>query len=291
MHAGIAQTALAAWLDARAHEGQLLLRVEDIDQPRVVPGAEADILRDLEWLGLDWDGPVVRQSERYGAYASAIDTLREQGRIFACTCSRKEVREAAAREPSVASAPHGADGPRYPGTCRDGHPPRPGRTPSLRLRTEAGDRCELVDRRLGPLSQDVHAEVGDFVLRRADELWAYQLAVTVDDLQAGVTSIVRGEDLFGSSPRQLLLRRLLEPEAADPVFLHTPLVLDEDGKRLAKRDGATALARRREARDSAERIIGELAFGLGLIDRPEPCAPRDLLSVWSARYPPRAHRS
>lgn len=287
MHAGIAQTALAAWLDARAHDGRLLLRIEDIDRPRVMEGAEEGILRDLEWLGLTWDGPVLRQSERDEAYRAALDALERQGRIFPCTCSRKEVRAAAARgEPGEASAPHGPDGPRYPGTCRNHFRPRPGRTPALRLRTEPGDRVAHTDRRLGLIDQDVHWSVGDFVLRRADGLWAYQLAVTVDDLGTGVSSVVRGEDLFGSTPRQLWLRSLLDPGAPPPTTLHTPLVIGPDGRRLAKRDGATAVAGRRAEGTPAEVVVGELAAGLGLLDTPEPVRPEALIDRWAERYPP-----
>lgn len=281
-HLGIAQTALVAWLDARAHDGRLLLRIEDVDTPRVVPGAETDLLRDLAWLGLDWDGPVLRQSARGAAYRDALARLDALGRVFSCTCSRKEIR--------AASAPHGPreDGPRYPGTCRGGARPRPDRTPAIRFRTRPEDRTVHVDRRLGRLEQDVDAAVGDFVLRRADGLWAYQLAVTVDDLAQGVSCVVRGADLLGSTPRQLTLRRALDPEAPPLETLHTPLVLGPDGRRLAKRDGATAIAARRAVGEPPEHLVGEMAAALGLLPAPEPIAARDLVAPWRARLVPQA---
>ena len=258
IHLGIARTSLAAWLDARAAGGVLLLRIEDIDTDRCVKGAADDIMRDLEWLGLSWDygpdtgGPHApyTQSERTDRYLAALDVLGQQGRTFLCTCSRKEIA-------LTASAPHGPsdEGPRYPGTCRDAFRPRPGRNPAVRLRTELGDVITHHDRALGALDQDVHAAVGDFILRRTDGLWAYQLAVTVDDLAQGVTTIIRGADLAGSTPRQLLLRRLLDADAGPVDTLHVPLMLGEDGQRLAKRSGSTTVAAHREAGRRPEAVL------------------------------------
>ncbi|MEO1339140.1 MAG: glutamate--tRNA ligase family protein, partial [Myxococcota bacterium] len=192
IHVGIARTSLLAWLDARAHHGQLLLRIEDIDRTRCRDDAESEIIRDLQWLGLNWDeapdgtGPMgsYRQSDRSSFYLTALDQLFAAGRVYPCTCSRKEIALAA-------SAPHGPadEGPRYPETCRAGARPKPGRRPALRLRTDPTDVIAHRDRRLGELGHDVHAIVGDFVIRRSDEHWAYQLAVSIDDALQGVTDV------------------------------------------------------------------------------------------------------
>lgn len=278
IHLGIVRTSLAAWLDARAHGGALLLRIEDIDTVRTVPGASDEIRYDLEWLGLDWDGPVVVQSERFDRYQAALDRLSAQGRTFGCTCTRREI--------ALASAPHGPseDGPRYPGTCRGGFAPKPDRAPAIRLRTEPEDEVRHADRRLGPLDQNVYEAVGDFVLKRTDGLWAYQLAVTVDDLEQGVTCVVRGEDLAGSTPRQLLLRRLLDPAAGPLDSLHVPLMLGPDNKRLAKRSGSTTVAAHREAGSSAPVIIGRLAAELGLVPAGTVAWPGELVEAWAQRW-------
>ena len=288
IHLGIARTSLAAWLDARSLGGTLILRIEDIDAHRTVPGADDDLRRDLEWLGLSWDhgpdrggphAPYV-QSARTERYLAALERLAGLGRTFLCTCSRREIA-------LTASAPHGPadEGPRYPGTCRAAFRPRPGRTPAVRLRTEPGDVVTHTDRALGPLDQDVHAAVGDFVLRRTDGLWAYQLAVTVDDLTQGVTTIVRGADLAASTPRQLLLRHLLDPSAGPVDTLHVPLMLGEDGQRLAKRSGATTVAAHREAGRRPEAVIGALAAGLGLVPEGVEVRPEELVEAWRARWP------
>ena len=215
------------------------------------------------------------QSERTDRYLAALDVLGQQGRTFLCTCSRKEIA-------LTASAPHGPsdEGPRYPGTCRDAFRPRPGRNPAVRLRTELGDVITHHDRALGALDQDVHAAVGDFILRRTDGLWAYQLAVTVDDLAQGVTTIIRGADLAGSTPRQLLLRRLLDADAGPVDTLHVPLMLGEDGQRLAKRSGSTTVAAHREAGRRPEAIIGELAAGLGLVPEGVEVSAEELVEAW-----------
>lgn len=276
LHVGVARTALAAWLDARRAGGRLLLRIEDIDRPRTVEGAASQIMRDLEWLGLTWDEEVVFQSERLERYEAALERLSAAGRIYRCTCSRKEI--------AVASAPHaGEEGPRYPGTCRDGFRARPGRTPAVRLRTEPGDTVEHVDRLRGAVAQDVFADVGDFVLRRADEMWAYQLAVTVDDLEQGVTCVVRGADLLSSTPRQLLLRRLLAPSAPPLDTLHVPLLLGPEKKRLAKRDGAIAVADQRDAGVTAPRLIGHLAASLGVVPPKTEARLEELIPLWEPR--------
>lgn len=282
LHLGGARTALAAWLAARAAGGAYVVRVEDLDGPRVVPGAEERILEDLAWLGLDWDeGPDVggphapyRQSLRLARYDAAVERLLAGGSAFRCWCSRAEVARAAA-------APHGPadDGPRYPGTCRArATPPPRDRRPSVRLRVDAED-LGFVDGVHGRVVEDVSTTVGDFVIRRADGIPAYQLAVVVDDAGMAITDVVRGDDLIGSTARQLLLYRALG--AAPPRFAHVPLVLGPDGARLSKRHGAIGVRALRERGRSAEHVIGLLAATLGLVPDGTECAPRDLVAGFS----------
>lgn len=235
LHAGSLVAALASWLDARAHGGRWLLRMEDVDTPRTVPGAADTIMAQLNALGLHWDGDIMWQSQRNAAYQSAFDTLAACGLIYGCGCTRREIADSALRGQT---AP-GADGERpYPGTCRHGLPPgRQAR--AWRLRVPDGiERFE--DRWLGPQEQDVAAAVGDFALRRADGLWAYQLAVVVDDAEQGVTDVVRGADLLSSTARQRVLGRLL---GVPPLrYLHVPLILDTvSGLKLSKQNGAAAI--------------------------------------------------
>jgi len=279
IHLGIARTGLAAWLDARAHDGSLRMRMEDIDLGRTVAGSADSILLDFEWLGLTWDGPVMVQSERFELYQAALEGLTQRDRTFPCTCSRKEIALAS-------SAPHGPsdEGPRYPGTCRQGALDKPGRRPSVRLRTRPTDLVSHTDRLLGPLDQDVDAQVGDFVLKRADGMWAYQMAVTVDDLAQGITCIVRGDDLASSTPRQLLLRRLLDHDAPPLQTLHVPLMLDADGRRMAKRAGSTTVAQHREAGLRPQALIGQLAASLELVPEGTEARPDELIEAWRQRY-------
>jgi glutamyl-tRNA synthetase len=280
LHVGSLATALVAWLGARGAGGALVLRVEDIDTPRVVPGSEARQLDDLAWLGLDWDeGPDVggacgpyRQSERGAAYDAALDDLARRGLVYLCDCSRSEIARAA-------SAPHAGDeGPVYPGTCRP-HGMRARafkRPPALRLRVPDG--VVTVDDALqGRFSQDVARVVGDFVLRRGDGAYAYQLAVVVDDLAMRVTEVVRGFDLLASAPRQALLARLLG--GTPPAFAHVPLVVGADGERLAKRARGVALRDHRDAGEAPAQILGGLAHALGLVDDARPRTARELLAV------------
>jgi glutamyl-tRNA synthetase len=277
LHLGSAAAALVAWLRARQAGGTLVLRVEDIDRPRVVPGSEARQLDDLRWLGLDWDeGPDVggphapyRQSERDARYEAALDALAARGLVFRCDCSRAEIALAA-------SAPHpGDDGPRYPGTCRAaGMEPRAWkRPPAVRLAVPEGP-IEIEDALQGTYAQDVGATIGDVVLRRGDGLWAYQLACVVDDLAMGVTEVVRGADLLSSAPRQALLARLLGGRA--PAFAHLPLVVAADGTRLAKRAGSTMLRAHREAGTRPEVLLGWLAGALGLRPTADPVPAAEL---------------
>ncbi|MEM1022445.1 MAG: tRNA glutamyl-Q(34) synthetase GluQRS [Myxococcota bacterium] len=277
LHQGIARTFLAAWLDARAHAGRLLLRIEDLDGPRTVEGAAERIEEDLAWLGLDWDGRSPAQSTRDKAYGRAVEALG--ARTYPCTCTRREVW--------AASAPHadGDEAPRYPELCRPSTPGKngslhPERPAALRFRTEPGEQVAVRDRRRGDRVDDVHAHPGDFVLRRRDGLWAYQLAVTVDDLESGVSCVVRGEDLWDSAPRQALLRRLLAPEAQPLEWLHLPLALGEDGARLSKRNGARPIREERAQGVSAAELRGRLAAELGLWPHAEPAELDALVEAW-----------
>ena len=274
LHLGGAWTAVASWVWARREGGEHLLRVEDLDPPRVVRGSEARILDDLRWLGLDWDGPVVRQSERSSFYEQAIATLGREGLVYPCDCSRAEIA-------MVASAPHGGEDVVYPGTCRD-KPPGRGmrRTPSLRVRVP-DETVAFDDLILGHIEQNLARDVGDFVVRRGDGAFAYQLAVVLDDVATRVTHVVRGADLASSTPRQIWLARVLGAEA--PRYAHVPLVVAPDGLRLEKRTPRSTVRELREARIAPERIVGELAFGLGLAPSEDPVTPRELARASAGR--------
>jgi glutamyl-Q tRNA(Asp) synthetase len=258
LHAGSLVAALASWLDARAHGGQWLVRIEDVDAPRCIPGAAQEILRQLATCGLIPDAPPVFQSQRSHLYQTALDALITQGAAYPCACSRKDIEEALQAR--------GAAKPRrgeliYPGTCRSGLDGRSARAwrfhtnfyeenkplPPASIQYFATNSVAFKDaavhwqdRRLGAQQQRVAQEAGDFVLRRADGLWAYQLAVVVDDAAQGITHIVRGEDLADNTARQILLQRALG--YATPSYLHTPLVLATDGQKLSKQNGAQPLA-------------------------------------------------
>ena len=286
LHLGGARTALAAWLAARAAGGAYVVRVEDLDGPRVVPGAEERILEDLAWLGLDWDegpdagGPHApyRQSLRLARYDAAVERLLAEGRAFRCWCSRAEVARAAA-------APHGPadDGPRYPGTCRALPTPPPNdlryrRRPSVRLRVDA-EEIAFVDGVHGRTVEDPAATIGDFVIRRADGIPAYQLAVVVDDAAMAISDVVRGDDLLGSTARQLVLYRALG--ATPPRFAHVPLVLGPDCARLSKRHVSISVRALRDRGRSREAVVGLLASTLGLVPAGTGCAPRDLVSAFA----------
>ena len=238
LHAGSLVAALASWLDARAAGGRWLVRIEDVDGPRCVPGADEFILQQLATCGLVADEPPVWQSRRGALYQAALDRLLAAGPAYPCACSRKEIEAVLTARGQL----HQRHGERvYPGTCRHGLRGRAAR--AWRLRTDAPEGQDLwiawVDRRLGRQRQDLTAEVGDFVLKRADGLWAYQLAVVVDDADQGITHVVRGEDLADNTPRQIHLQRLMG--LATPVYLHTPLVLAPDGQKLSKQNGARPL--------------------------------------------------
>lgn len=257
MHLGNVRSALLGWLWARSLRGEFLLRIEDLDPDRSKPEFIDGIYDDLEWLGLTWDGPVWVQSQRSEIYADALTRLARADRAYRCWCSRAEVARAA-------SAPHvGEEGPVYPGTCREGGVPKPGRSPAWRFRVEPGVE-HFVDAVRGPCSQDVEHEVGDFLIQRLDGVASYQLAVVVDDALSGITHVLRGDDLLSSTARQLQLQRALGYARVE--YAHVPLMLQADGKRLAKRDGASTVAGLRELGWSAEKVIGHLAGSAGLND-------------------------
>ena len=268
LHLGNARTALLAWLWARSLGGRFVMRVEDLDPGRSRAQHERDQLADLRWMGLDWDeGPDVdgphgpyRQSERGEHYVAALARLR----TFECTCTRKELREAT-------FAPHGRE-PVYPGTCCEGVS-CPERPRAVRWHTPAGV-VTVDDAVLGHHEEDVAAEVGDFVLRRSDGAWAYQLAVVVDDGAMGITHVLRGADLWTSTARQVLLQRALG--LPTPRYAHVPLVLGPDGNKLGKRHGAPELTRLREEGADPQRLVATLARSAGLlapgIGRVEPRA-------------------
>ena len=230
LHAGSLVAALGSWLDARSRGGRWLLRIEDVDAPRCLSGMDRVILQQLALLGLQPDEPPVYQSTRGAAYRQALDRLRASGWAYDCGCTRSDI-DAALAAAGWPRARH--QQAVYPGTCRDGLRGKPAR--AVRLRTQQA-RIDWIDRRLGPMSQDVESEVGDFVLLRADGLWAYQLAVVVDDAWQQVSDVVRGEDLADNTARQILLQRALG--LPTPRYLHLPLVRGTDGHKLSKQNGA-----------------------------------------------------
>ena len=262
LHFGSMVAALGSSLSARAAGGRWLLRIEDVDTPRIVPGAAEGILRTLEQFGFEWDGPVVWQSRRTDAYRAAFEALRAAGRVFPCACTRKEIADSALARDGTR---------RYPGTCRDGL--APGREArAWRLRVEPGE-VSFDDAVQGPIREDVAADVGDFVLLRADGLFAYQLAVVVDDAEAGVTEVVRGADLLDSTGRQILLQRLLgHPQ---PRYAHLPVASNAAGEKLSKQ----TLARAVEGADPARVLVDALDF-LGQ-EPPAGLAEAGLAAVWA----------
>ncbi|WP_375212137.1 tRNA glutamyl-Q(34) synthetase GluQRS [Aquabacterium sp.] len=240
LHAGSLVAALASWLDARAHGGTWLVRIEDVDLPRCVPGADQLILQQLAACGLHPDAPPVWQSQRGAHYAQALERLVGRGLAYGCACTRADIARAHAAAGHVKPR-HGELV--YPGTCRPpSAPPPAGTAPrAWRLQVPTGEAglIHWHDRRLGPQSQQLDTAVGDFVIKRADGLWAYQLAVVVDDAEQGITHVVRGEDLADNTPRQIWLQRCLG--LPTPAYLHTPLVCGPNGEKLSKQNGATPL--------------------------------------------------
>jgi len=278
LHFGSLVAAVASCADARAAGGEWLLRIEDVDEPRTRNGAESVILAQLERYGFAWDGPVLRQRDRTGFYAEALSRLRGGDHVYECACTRREQE----------TAPLGAGGERvYPGTCRDGIPAdrRDRSQCAWRLRVPAA-AVTFVDRLQGTVEQDLARDVGDFVLRRADGLYAYQLAVVVDDALSGVNAVVRGADLLVSTPRQILLQRMLE--YATPSYLHTPVAIDQAGEKLSKQTRAAPLPD-----DALPALVAAWRF----LDQPWPGgsgAPDSVEAFWAharsawtpARLPP-----
>lgn len=277
LHLGGAWTALASWVVARREAGgKHVLRVEDLNPPRVVVGSEARILEDLRWLGLDWDEGPTRQSERTVAYEHAIERLAAKGLVYACDCSRAEIARAA-------SAPHAGEETVYPGTCRDADPAREmKRAPAVRVRVPDAV-VTYEDGAVGHVEQNLARAVGDFVLRRGDGVFAYQLAVVVDDGAAGITDVVRGADLVASTPRQIWLGRVLGLDV--PHFTHVALVVAPDGARLEKRTRGATVRELRDAGVSAEGIVGQLAFGLGLAPSNAPATAAAIAAASAGRSP------
>ncbi|MCF6324481.1 MAG: tRNA glutamyl-Q(34) synthetase GluQRS [Gammaproteobacteria bacterium] len=282
LHLGNLRTALLAWLQARLANQPLILRMEDLDLPRVKPGSREQILKDLRWLGLDWDeGPDIggpsapyEQSARNPQYQQVFQQLLDNDLVYPCYCSRKDIQQAA-------SAPHAHEyGPIYPGTCRD--PARraaikqrhPDKTATWRYRVPR-HTIEFEDRIIGHMSQSLDREVGDFVIKRADGLFAYQLAVVVDDGMMGITDVVRGADLLDSTARQIELFETLGYPV--PSFWHVPLMLNDTGTRLSKRDGADSLDIWKQQGKSPEVVLGLLAFTVGLIDEERAISKLELV--------------
>ena len=279
LHLGNLRTALLAWLFARSAGSAFLMRVEDLDAGRVRPGLAEAQLADLAAIGVDWDPPVMTQSERVEHYAAAIARLDADGLLYPCYCTRREIREAA-------SAPHGPlPGGAYPGTCRElsaaerAERERHGRPPALRVRA-GGERVAFED----ALTGHVEAVVDDVVVRRNDGAPAYNLAVVVDDAAQGVQQVVRGDDLAEGTPRQILLGRVLGLPI--PSYAHVPLVLGPDGARLAKRHGAVTLADRLALGETPARVRGELMRSVGLAEPGEEPSMDDLVTRFDpARLP------
>ena len=277
MHLGNLMCCLLAWLSAKSKGGQVLLRIEDLDAVRC-PRVYADAIQDdLAWLGLAADGPTptVYQSERSEIYQQYYDILLKKGLIYPCFCSRSQLH--------AASAPHRSDGQVvYAGTCRglsDAEVARRSLTRAPAFRVQVPDEeIACTDGQLGRYAENLARDCGDFYLRRADGVFAYQLAVVVDDALMGVTEVVRGSDLLSSTPRQLWLYRELGLTA--PQFYHLPLLLAPDGRRLSKRDGDQSLENLR-ARYTPQEIIGKLAYVCGLQDTPAPASPQELVPGFS----------
>jgi glutamyl-tRNA synthetase len=278
-HVGNARTYLIAWLSARSRNAELRLRIEDIDSPRIKAGASDQILEDFRWLGLDWDGETVVQTQRLPLYERALQTLRDKELVYPCTCTRSDIALAA-------SAPHiGEEGPAYPGTCSHR---RAADADQLEVpfawRFRFSEGPAFVDEYRGPIAMDP-AGLGDFVVWKSAGTPAYQLAVVVDDTDMGITEVVRGDDLIPSTPRQLALFQALG--LTPPTFIHVPLVVGPDGRRLAKRHGDTRLAALRASGVRPEALIGLLAWSCGWLVRPEPISLRELLPLYRLEAIPR----
>ena len=295
LHLGNARSFMIAWLSVRSRGGGLVLRMEDLDHPKNKPGAAAEALEDLRWLGFDWDeGPDIggpfapyTQTSRTALYAQALERLKAQGLVYPCVCTRRDVE-------AGQSAPHAEEGLYYPGTCRGRFSDYEealrtlpeGRLPAWRFRVPDGEPIRFADDFCGACSQDVSSHSGDFVLAR-DALGAgYMLAVVVDDAAMGITEVVRGDDLLSATPRQLLLYWALG--LTPPTFAHVPLVVSQEGRRLAKRHGDTRIGSFREAGLPPEKIIGLLAWWCGWAAWGECLTLREVLPRFDMRTLPHA---
>jgi glutamyl-tRNA synthetase len=276
LHLGHARTFILAWAHVRSRGGRVLLRLEDLNVARCRPEYALGVLRDLEWLGLDWDGPVVAQSKRLDALRAAAEQLRGSGFAYPCVCTRADLKLA------VSAPQRGSEELRYPGTCRGRFElnagaagPAPGQA-ALRLRVEEGP-VRFVDGLAGPCSHDVAAEVGDFMISNRQGVPAYQLAVVVDDAAQGISEVFRGDDLLSSTPRQLLLQRALGLKA--PAWFHVPLVVDSGGRRLAKRADDLSLEVLRTSGVDPRAIVSWVGRSAGF-DVPERLRAAELLPVF-----------
>lgn len=274
LHFGSLVAAVASYLQARANDGEWLVRMEDIDPPREMPGAADDILRTLERFGLFWDGPVMYQRTRNAAYKDALNALQQKGVLYGCGCTRQEIADSSLR---------GVDGVIYPGTCRNGLPP--GRSArAFRVRTDDA-RVTFDDRWQDQVACDIEREMGDFVLRRADGYVAYQLAVVVDDAAQRITEVVRGADLLLSTPRQLHLQRLLG--LALPRYAHVPAAVNERGEKLSKQTGAASIAQAPIV-PTLQRVLTFLGQDISLADVPDAeGAWRIVIKQWDPSRVPR----
>ena len=270
MHLGNVFAALIAWLSVRSRDGSLVLRMEDLDTQRTSAEFAQTLRDDLKWLGLTWDVETPPQSQRSAVYDRYFEKLMDLGLLYPCYCTRSQLHNV--------NAPHLSDGTYvYPGTCRELQTPPAGRLPAWRVKVPDRD-YELTDMGRGYYRQNLLHECGDFVVRRADGVYVYQLAVTVDDGEAGVTEVVRGMDLLGSAPRQMYLQELLG--FRHPAYGHVPMLMAPDGRRLSKRDKDLDLGYLR-SHISAEHLIGTLAFASGLIEKPQDISAAELAAVFS----------
>ncbi len=301
LHLGNVRTFMVAWLRVRSQGGKMIFRMEDLDHPKDKPGAAAQAVDDLRWLGFDWDEEYV-QSERKGLYRAALESLVERGLAYPCVCSRKDVE-------SAQSAPHAGEQLHYPGICRgmfaswseaqawiDANQPGSGRTPCWRFRVPEGTHVSFDDVFAGRFEQDVSSVLGDFPLARDEFGAGYTLACAVDDLAMGVTEVVRGDDLLPATPAQILLMRSLRFQPDNPItrkpdnalrYLHLPLVVGPDGKRLAKRHGDTRVLSFREAGWPPKRVLGFLAASCGWAEKGEEISLADLIPRFALESIPR----
>jgi glutamyl-tRNA synthetase len=273
LHLGNLRTALLAWLHARLNGGEFLLRFDDLDMPRVVKGSAEQIVEDLKWLGLDWDGDIYYQSNNILRYEAALERLQQQGLIYPCFCSRKDIQQAI-------SAPH-IQLPIYPGTCSQLSEQQLSqklqfKNPSLRYQVE-DKMIRFSDCILGDQEELLRESCGDFIVKRADGLFAYQFAVVVDDIAQGVTTVVRGSDLLDSTARQIGLFESFGRQA--PGYVHVPLLMNESGDRMAKRDGSDSIKMWKESNRSAEQLIAYLANSIGILGdvSQQECSSAELL--------------